>query len=617
MQVVHYCPSNHVWTQHGPCPICGSDAVTRGDPGGTIPILPEIKPANFPTIPGYELQKAIGSGGMGVVYQAKQTSLGRIVALKVIRSGELANPQDQRRFVLEAEVIARLQHPNIVQVYDVGVAADGPFYTMELLGGRNLAEKLDSGPMPFRNGAKLLAIIARAVDCAHKHGVVHRDLKPANILMTEDGTPKLVDFGVAKNLASDDGLTETGKPIGTPGFMAPEQAAGKKVIGPGADVYALGVILYKFLTGRVPFEGDNLYDVLHSIITADPVSPAWYRTDVPRDLEAICLKCLRKSPAERYVKATDLADDLDRYLNHQRISVGWTPPWRQLSKWCRRHPTATTSITTLLLVLISIGVVASFYERSKPVVAVLEQAEDPAVKLRRDEVVNRVKVLMQTEPKPDKESPHPVKEVPKLVAPSYDGIAIISDERVVDLRAWKQEIPNDPATESYVIFNNRRVVSKNKDVASYTTRFQTSGRGLVLRAISPGPEWATVDFSTDVVGGQVMKTGHVTVDIQGEPLGSEFTAQSKATFIGNLQKPEDQWLGLIGFKDSLRSSMLLLFPKDRPFKEYQLRVAPTSNDKPQPFKDLPITFKSEANDWLYWEVSAPKDGYVYRIDWTW
>ena len=353
MQVVQHCPSNHVWTTQGPCPVCGSEAVTANSPGGTLPITPDLKPTQFPRIDGYEFHKEIGSGGMGVVYKATQISLGREVALKLIRSRELANLQDQKRFVIEAEVVAKLQHPNIVQVYDVGVSEAGPYYTMELLTGTSLAVRLEGGQLNFREGAKLLGIIARAVDYAHQHGIVHRDLKPANIMMTEStpttngttatggpthgsshflrsGTLKLVDFGVAKNLASDQGLTETGKPIGTPGYMAPEQAAGKKEIGPGADVYALGVILYKFVSGRVPFEGDNLYDVLHSIITVDPVSPAYYRNDVPRDLEAICMKCLRKSPAERYPSAAALADDLDRYLNHQKISVGWTPPWRQL-----------------------------------------------------------------------------------------------------------------------------------------------------------------------------------------------------------------------------------------------------------------------------------------------
>lgn len=293
----------------------------------------------FPVIPGFEIHAEIRSGGMGVVYRATQISLGRQVALKVIRSRECTNQLDAKRFAIEAEVVAKLQHPNIVQVYDVGQTEAGAYITMELLGGANLAEKLEAGPMGYRAGAELLATIARAVDSAHKQGVIHRDLKPANILMTDGGTPKLVDFGVAKKIESSEDLTETGKPIGTPNYMAPEQAAGKKEIGPATDVYALGVILYKFLTGQVPFHGDNLYDTLHAIIHNDPLSPAWYRPDVPRDLETICLKCLRKDPKDRYATAASLAGDLERYLNNQSITAGRTPIYRRASKWTKRRPT--------------------------------------------------------------------------------------------------------------------------------------------------------------------------------------------------------------------------------------------------------------------------------------
>jgi serine/threonine-protein kinase len=318
-------------------PHTDSEVVTSDTPDGTVPNRSETSPVNFPNIPGYEFQKVIGSGGMGVVYKATQTALARVVALKLIRALEAANPQDLKRFVIETEVLAALQHPNIVKMYEVGVSEIGPFYTMEHLGETDLAERLRREPMPFRDGARLLATIARAVDFAHRNGIVHRDLKPANILIAEDGEPKIVDFGIAKKLASDAGLTVLGKPIGTPGYMAPEQAAGERTIGPGADIYALGVILYQFLTGRVPFESDNFNEVFRAIIFDEPVSPAWFRADTPRDLEKICLKCLRKKPAERYLTASDLADDLDRYLSHQPVLVGWTPPWRRFVKWCRRR----------------------------------------------------------------------------------------------------------------------------------------------------------------------------------------------------------------------------------------------------------------------------------------
>ena len=361
MQVVLRCQSHHTWTEPGPCPICGSQAVTTDRPEGTAASGTSESGARPAAIPGYAILEEIGSGGMGVVYRATQVSLGRAVALKVIRAGELAQPRDQKRFVQEAEVVAKLRHPNIVQVFDVGVAQGQPYYTMELIAGVPLSKRLAGERIPDREAARLVATLARAVDHAHQHGIVHRDLKPENVLLDADGTPKLVDFGVAKRLAVDDGLTEVGKPIGTPSYMAPEQAAGKKEIGPAADIYSLGVILYKLATGRVPFEGDNLYDILHKIITEEPVSPAWYRTDIPRDLEAICLKCLRKNPAERYATAADLAADLDRYLNHERISVGWTPPWRRAAKWVRRHPTTTTGLLLATVVALASLVFAGWY----------------------------------------------------------------------------------------------------------------------------------------------------------------------------------------------------------------------------------------------------------------
>ena len=379
MSVVLRCPSDHAWTEPGPCPVCGRDAVPAAHPAGLAagdvltapwepttptgsgeprPPIPPGPPGPPPTIPGYEIRDEVGAGGMGVVYRAVQLSLRRDVALKLIRSGEFADAQDQRRFLVEAEVVAGLRHRNIVQVFDYGVAQGRPYYTMELIDGASLTKKLLAGPLPDREIARLVATLARAVQHAHDHGIVHRDLKPDNILLAADGTPKLVDFGVAKRLEVADGPTEAGKLVGTPSYMAPEQAAGKKEIGPGADVYALGVILYKLLSGRVPFSGDSLYDVLHRIVTEEPVSPAWYQTDTPRDLEAICLKCLRKNPAERYATAADLAADLDRYLNHERISVGWTPPWRRAAKWCRRRPAAATSVVAVAVAAVAAVVVA-------------------------------------------------------------------------------------------------------------------------------------------------------------------------------------------------------------------------------------------------------------------
>jgi hypothetical protein len=281
-----------------------------------------------------------------------------------------------------------------------------------------------------------------------------------------------------------------------------------------------------------------------------------------------------------------------------------------------------------LLVLISIGLVAAFYERrnksteqAKP-----EVAEDPAVKLRleesmklrREEVVRRVESLLRNPPQPDRKSPHEVTaQKEELKSPSLEAFEVLSDDRVVDLRAWRQLPANDPTAEAFVIFNNRRVLLKVKPAETYATQFSTSGRDLHLRAINPNPDFAYVLASEGVVGGQVMKVRQVVMDVSNVDLQREFTAQTMATFCDSLQKPDELWLGLNGYHGSLRSSMLLLFPKDRPFKDFTLRVAPTSNSPPVPYTDPVITFKGENNSWIYWEVGATKDKYVYRIDWTW
>ncbi|HYT90916.1 MAG TPA: serine/threonine-protein kinase, partial [Gemmataceae bacterium] len=281
----------------------------------------------------------------GVVYKARQVSLNRIVALKMILAGGHASEEDLTRFQIEGEAVAHLQHPNIVQIYHVGSRDGRPFFSLEYVDGGSLQNKLSAGPMPMREAARLIAVLARAMHHAHEKKIVHRDLKPANILLTTEGTPKITDFGLAKRLEDTGEQTGTGAILGTPTYMAPEQAQGRnKDIGPAVDVYALGAILYDLLTGKPPFRGETVLDTLQLVQFVEPVPPRRLQPKVSRDLETICLKCLEKEPSRRYPSAAALADDLERFLNGEPIKARPTPVWERVLKWVKRRPTAAALI---------------------------------------------------------------------------------------------------------------------------------------------------------------------------------------------------------------------------------------------------------------------------------
>jgi eukaryotic-like serine/threonine-protein kinase len=292
-----------------------------------------------PRIPGYEILGKLGEGGMGIVYKARQEGLNRLVALKMIVGGKQTRTDLLARFRIEAEAVARLRHPNILQIYDIGEAEGLPYVALELLEGGDLDDRLAGTPQPGRAGSELMATLARAVHAAHEAGIIHRDLKPSNILFGSDGIPRITDFGLAKRLESDSRQTETGQIMGTPSYMAPEQASGHtKSVGPAADIYALGAILYEVLTARPPFMGATPMDTVRQVIHDDPVPPSRLVPRVARDLETICLKCLNKEPQKRYASADDLADDLDRYREGNTIKARRTPILERGIKWSRRRP---------------------------------------------------------------------------------------------------------------------------------------------------------------------------------------------------------------------------------------------------------------------------------------
>jgi len=325
-------------------------------------------PESWPVIDGYDILERLGEGGMGVVYKARQCELNRLVALKTIREGSQARADLLTRFRIEAEAIARLRHPNILQIYDIGTSAGVPFVVLELLDGGSLGERLAGNPQPARAAAELLAILARAVHVAHQAGVIHRDLKPSNVLYTTDGVPKITDFGLAKRLDSDTEHTESGQIMGSPSYMAPEQARGdSRNVGPAADVHALGAILYEMVTGRPPFKGETPIETVRQVIDDDPVTPSRLVPRLPRDVETICLKCLAKEPRKRFASAQALADDLDRFRRGETVLARRTPSWERAAKWARRRPVAATVlalITTAAFALLVAGVAYDRYARA-------------------------------------------------------------------------------------------------------------------------------------------------------------------------------------------------------------------------------------------------------------
>jgi len=330
-------------------------------------LLPTKATQPWPRIPGYEILGELGRGGMGIVYKARQVKLKRMVALKMVMTGKEAGAF-LVRFQNEAEAVARLQHPHIVQLYEVCQHEGQPFLVMEYVPGGNLLDRFGGTPLPARQAAQLVEVLAQAMHHAHQQGIIHRDLKPANILLADEDIPKITDFGLAKFLVKPAaGQTVTGAVMGTASYMAPEQAQGKnKEVSFATDIYALGAILYEELTGRPPFKGSSLLETLALVRSAEVVPPSLLQPRIPRNLETICLKCLEKEPGRRYPSALALADDLRHYRNNEPIVARPASLVKRGGKWAKRQPVIAALLAAVVLITaVGFGLVLYKWQRAE------------------------------------------------------------------------------------------------------------------------------------------------------------------------------------------------------------------------------------------------------------
>lgn len=357
----------------------------------------EIAPAALEALrsAGYDVRGELGRGGMGVVYLASNLGLNRPCALKMILAGPHAGSVAAARFRVEAEAVARLRHPGIVQVYHVGEAGGLPFLELEYVSGGSLDRVLEGTPWVPADAARLVEALARAIAMAHRKGLVHRDLKPANILLEPDGSPKIADFGLAKNLDWDGGLTKTQAILGSPSFMAPEQAEGKSdQIGAVTDVYALGAVLYVLLAGRPPFKAATPLETMSQVKSVEPVAPSRFQPGLPRDIETICLKCLEKTPGRRYATAEALAEDLRRFQADEPILARPARWWDRASEWARRRPMVAALLAAVVLVTaLGVGMVTWQWRRAETKAV----AESKARRRAEDEGRRAEEALLQVE----------------------------------------------------------------------------------------------------------------------------------------------------------------------------------------------------------------------------
>src|SRR5437762_12641097 len=376
-------PENRMTNTRRVCPKCGAKMFADAPQGccsvclvrtGLASLDDENDEASEPTIArmlkdfgDYELLEEIGRGGQGVVYRARQKSLNRIVALKVIGLAHWATEAHVKRFRLEAEAAARLNHPCIVPIYEVGERDGACYFSMGLVEGGQLDAVAKREPMPIRHAAELIAKLARTVHYAHERGILHRDIKPGNTLLDAKGEPHLTDFGLARLVETESTVTRTMEVLGTPSYMAPEQAVGNNAqLTSATDVYGLGAVFYQLLTGHPPFAGGTTYETIKLLLDTEPRQPRLWNPKIDRDVSIICLKCLEKEPARRYCSALELAEDLERWLKHEPIRARRTGVFVRCAKWIRRNPTTTALLASLVTLATIVAVLFLNREPARP-----------------------------------------------------------------------------------------------------------------------------------------------------------------------------------------------------------------------------------------------------------
>ena len=429
----------------------------------------------------YELLEEIARGGMGVVWKARQVSLNRTVAVKMLLAGKFSSPEFVQRFRTEAEAAANLQHPHIVAIHEVGEHEGHQYFSMDYVEGQNLAQLGREQPLPARRAAGLMRIIAGAVHYAHQHGVIHRDLKPSNVLLDPQGQPRVTDFGLAKRLPStaairhpqsEMDLTLTGQVLGTPAYMPPEQAGGRKnEIGVTSDVYSLGALLYFLLTGRAPFVGNSLEETLRQVYEMEPVSPRLFNPAVPHDLETICLKCLEKEPRRRYCSAQELADELDRFLKDEPIRARHAGSVEKLWRWCRRKPALASALLLLLTVAIGSTVAAVRINEARK----QAQAAEIKVKEAQAETTSKLWDSYVAQAQANRRSGQPGRR--------FDTLAVIAKAAAIKTSS----LLRDEAVAALGLVDARRVYHRSDpDVAAVVVAFDTERERYA--AVLPGGE---------------------------------------------------------------------------------------------------------------------------------